>query len=190
MIAAIQDSPLYKIANPGSIAFFGASNNPSAMGTSILNSIRDLGFEGALYPVHPKETTVQNLAAFPSVADLPRIPDLAVLVLPTRIVVETLDACGRKGIRHAIVVSGGFTEVGKEGIRLQQEVAAVAKKHGIRFLGGPVRGAGGCRQDRECHQHHIVFFHLGVFYTRRFYCYCLCGSVYSRYISECRYYQA
>ena len=135
MTTAIQDSPLYKIANPGSIAFFGASNNPSAMGTSILNSIRDLGFEGALYPVHPKETTVQNLAAFPSVADLPRIPDLAVLVLPTRIVVETLDACGRKGIRHAIVVSGGFTEVGKEGIRLQQELAAVAKKHGIRFIG-------------------------------------------------------
>ncbi len=135
MIASIQDSPLYKIANPGSIAFFGASNNPSAMGTSILNSIRALGFEGTLFPVHPKETSVQGLAAFPSVADLPEVPDLAVLVLPTRIVVNTLDACGRKGIRHAIVVSGGFTEVGKEGARLQQDLEAVAEKHGIRFLG-------------------------------------------------------
>ena len=135
MTADIQDNPLYKIANPGSIALFGASNNPSAMGTSILNSIRALGFEGALYPVHPKETTVQNLAAFPSVADLPSIPDLAVLVLPTQIVADTLDACGRKGIHNAIVVSGGFTEVGKEGIRLQKELAAVAKRHDIRFLG-------------------------------------------------------
>ena len=135
MPSSIQDSPLYKIANPESIAFFGASNNPSAMGTSILNSIQAFGFTGPIYPVHPKEKQVQGLNAFPSVADLPRTPDLAVLVLPTGIVAETLDACGKKGIRHAIVVSGGFTEIGADGIRLQQELSAVAQQHGIRFLG-------------------------------------------------------
>lgn len=135
MTGSITDSPLYKIANPGSIAFFGASNNTSAMGTSILNSILALGFEGPLYPVHPKEKQVQSLEAFASVGDLPEVPDLAVLVLPTGIVAEVLDACGKKGIRHAVVVSGGFTEVGGEGPRLQQALVAVARKHGIRFLG-------------------------------------------------------
>ena len=135
MPGAIQNSPLYKIANPESIAFFGASNNPSAMGSSILNSIQALGFAGQLYPVHPKEKQVQGLDAFPAATDLPRVPDLAVLVLPTGIVTETLDACGRKGIRRAIVVSGGFTEIGAAGTRLQQEMESVAKKHGIRLLG-------------------------------------------------------
>jgi acyl-CoA synthetase (NDP forming) len=105
------------------------------MGTSILNSIRALGFEGPLYPVHPKEARVQGLDAFPAVSALPQVPDLAVLVLPTNIVAEKLDECGRNGIRHAIVVSGGFTEVGEEGTRLQAELGAIAQKHGIRFLG-------------------------------------------------------
>lgn len=135
MTGSIQDSPLYKIANPESIAFFGASNNPSAMGTSIFNSIRALGFEGSLYPVHPKEVSVQGLEAFSSISDLPRVPDLAVLVLPTDIVAEKLDECGRKGIQHAIVVSGGFTEVGEKGTRLQQVLETIAQKYGIRFLG-------------------------------------------------------
>jgi len=118
MIATLQDSPLYKIANPGSIAIFGASNNTSAMGTSILNSIQAIGFAGPLYPVHPREKRVQGLNAYRAVTDLPTTPDLAVLVLPTKIVTETLEACGQKGIRHAIIVSGGFTEVGRDGIRL------------------------------------------------------------------------
>ena len=135
MTGSIQDNPLYKIANPDSIAFFGASNNTSAMGTSILNSIMALGFAGPIYPVHPREDQVQGLTAFRAVADLPETPDLAVLVLPTGIVAETLDACGEKGVRHAIVVSGGFNEVGREGPRLQRELVAVAQKHGIRFLG-------------------------------------------------------
>ncbi len=135
MPGSMENSPLYKIANPESIAFFGASNNPSAMGTSILNSIRALGFTGRLYPVHPKEAQVQGLEAFGAVADLPQVPDLAVLVLPTAIVAETLDACGQKGIRHAIVVSGGFTEIGAAGAQLQQALENVAQKHGIRFLG-------------------------------------------------------
>lgn len=129
------DTPLYPLINPRSIAFFGASNRFSAMGTNQLNSILSLNFEGKLYPVHPKEKTVLGLTAYASVADLPEVPDLAVLVLPTRIVPETLEACGKKGIKHAIVVSGGFNEVGGEGTALEQELVDVARRYGIRFLG-------------------------------------------------------
>jgi acyl-CoA synthetase (NDP forming) len=67
--------------------------------------------------------------------DLPEVPDLAVLVLPTRIVLETLDACGQKGIRHAIVVSGGFKEVGGDGPELEAQLKRTAAKYDIRFLG-------------------------------------------------------
>ena len=55
MFQSIQESPLYPLANPRHIAMFGASNSLKAMGTSQLMSIKALGFEGPLYPVHPTE---------------------------------------------------------------------------------------------------------------------------------------
>jgi acetyl-CoA synthetase (ADP-forming) len=135
MINSIKESPLYPIANPQSIAIFGASNKVTTMGTGLLGSLLDLGFEGEIYPLHPKEDQVQNLKAYRSVLDLPTVPDLALICLPTRLVPETMDACGRKGIKHAIVISGGFKEVGGEGVALEKELVAAANKHGIRFLG-------------------------------------------------------
>ena len=135
MLQSIKDSPLYPIVNPRSIAFFGASNNFTAMGTSQLMSVKALGFEGPIYPVHPREETVQGLRAYRSVMDLPEVPELAVMVLPTGIVPDVLEECGRKGIRHAIVVSGGFREVGGEGVDLQERLIRVADKYGIRLLG-------------------------------------------------------
>ena len=135
MIESIKESPLYPIANPKSMVVFGASNSVTSMGTSLLDSVLNLGFEGEIYPIHPKEKRVQNLKAYRSVLDLPNVPDLAMIVLPTHIVSEALDACGRKGVRRAIVISGGFKEVGGKGVDLEKELVAVANKYGIRFLG-------------------------------------------------------
>jgi acetate---CoA ligase (ADP-forming) subunit alpha len=135
MISNIKDSPLYPIVNPRSIAFFGASNRFTSMGTNQLSSLKSLGFEGPIYPIHPQEKQVLNLKAYPSVRELPAIPDLAVMVLPTRIVLQTMEDCGQKGIRNAIVVSGGFKEVGGEGPALERKLLAAAQKFGIRFLG-------------------------------------------------------
>jgi acetyl-CoA synthetase (ADP-forming) len=135
MIESIKASPLYPIANAKSIALFGASNNVTSMGTGLLGSVVDLGFEGEIYPIHPTEDQVQNHKAYRSVLDLPKVPDLALIVLPTRIVSEAMDACGRKGIKHAIVISGGFKEVGGEGVNLEKDLVAVANKYGMRFLG-------------------------------------------------------
>src|SRR3990172_1148272 len=98
-------SPLYPIANPKSIALFGASNNVTSMGTGLLGSVMDLGFEGEIYPIHPKEDQVQSHKAYRSVVDLPKVPDLALIVLPTRMVSEAMEACGRKGIKHPILIS-------------------------------------------------------------------------------------
>jgi len=135
MILNTKDSPLYPIVNPRSIAFFGASNRFSAMGTNQLSSLKSLGFEGNVYPIHPKEKRVLGFEAYQNVLNLPEVPDLAVMVLPTRIVPQVLEECGRKGIKQAIVVSGGFNEVGGQGVKLEQKLVAVAQHYGIRFLG-------------------------------------------------------
>lgn len=135
MIRSISESPLYPIVNPKSIAFFGASNTFMRMGSIMLSSLQALGYEGKIFPIHPTEKVVRGLPAYSSILDVPEIPDLAIIVLPTEIVCRTLDDCGKKGIRSAIVVSGGFREAGPEGVALQKELEAVARRHGIRFLG-------------------------------------------------------
>jgi acetyl-CoA synthetase (ADP-forming) len=135
MLESIKHSPLYLIANPRSIALFGASNNILSMGTPILISLKDMGFEGSIYPVHLEEEEVQGLKAYRSVLDVPEAPDLAILILPARIVPEILDQCGKKGIKHAIVVSGGFKELGGDGVTRENELQEIAKRHEIRFLG-------------------------------------------------------
>ncbi|MFH1351735.1 MAG: CoA-binding protein [Pseudomonadota bacterium] len=134
-LKSIKESPLYSIVNPRSVVFFGASNKFTAMGTSLLSSLKAIGFEGNIYPVHPNEERIQDLKAYKSVMDLPEAGDLAVMVLPTHLVPDVLEECGKKGIRHAIVVSGGFKEVGGEGVELERRLKGVAKKYGIRFLG-------------------------------------------------------
>lgn len=135
MTQASENSPLYEIANPKSMAIFGASNRLTAMGTGMLSSIQQMGYTGRIYPVHPSESTVRGLTAYTSVLDLPETPELALIVLPTHLVPEVMEACGQKGIRRAIVVSGGFREVGGDGAGLEEKLKAAAHKYGIRFLG-------------------------------------------------------
>ncbi len=135
MTAPLEQSPLHLIANPRHIAFFGASNSDTAMGTSILRSILEFGFVGTVYPVHPRERTVLGLDAYPTLEAIPEAADLAFIVLPTRIVAETLEACGKKGIRRAVIVSAGFTETGGDGEQRQAELHAIAGRYGMRFIG-------------------------------------------------------
>jgi acyl-CoA synthetase (NDP forming) len=135
MLKNIKESPLYSIVNPGSIAFFGASNRFSAMGTNQLNALKDLGFEGKIFPVHPTEKQVLGFKAYQSVGDIPEVADLAVMVLPTQVVLRVMEECGKKGIKNVIVVSGGFKEVGREGAELEQKLVDIADQYGIRFLG-------------------------------------------------------
>ena len=135
MIRSIEESPLYPIVNPKSIAFFGASNTFMRMGSIMLSSMQALGYEGRIYPIHLTEKEVRGCKAYSSIIDLPEVPDLAIIVLPTEIVCQTMEDCGKKGIKHAIVVSGGFRETGPEGVEMQKELEAIALKYGIRFLG-------------------------------------------------------
>jgi len=66
MITAIEESPLYPIVNPKSIAFFGASNNFTRMGSIMLSSVEALGYEGAVYPIHLTEEQVRGHKAYKS----------------------------------------------------------------------------------------------------------------------------
>lgn len=131
----MSEHPLYRMLHPRSIAFWGASSDPTAMGSFQLAQMLAMGFEGAVYPIHPREKKIMGLPAFAHVKDVPGPVDLAVFVLPTRVVPEILEECGMAGIRRVIIVSGGFAEMGSEGKELQDHLAEIARKYGIRMLG-------------------------------------------------------
>jgi acetate---CoA ligase (ADP-forming) subunit alpha len=130
-----QSNPLYTIMHPQRVAVIGASNSMVNMGTTIMNNILSLGFKGNVFPVHPTLKEVLGLPAYASVSDIPQPPDLAVIVVPTQVVPEILEECGKKGVKHAIIVSGGFREAGARGKQLEAEVLETARRYGIRFIG-------------------------------------------------------
>ena len=135
------ENPLYQIMHPKSIAFWGASNNPMGMGSVQLEQVLSLGFEGKVFPMHPRETEVMGLKAYMHAKDLPVVPDLAIFVLPTVVVPDILEECGKAGIKRAIIVSAGFGEMGSEGRELQDRLVEIARKYDIIFLGPNCIGA-------------------------------------------------
>lgn len=122
-------------SNPGAVAVIGASRDPSKLGNGILSNIIQYGFSGDVYPINPKADEILGLTCYPSVLDIDGPIDLAVIVVPYRFVASTLEECGQKGVRGAIVISAGFREAGLEGVRREKELIATAKKHGIRLIG-------------------------------------------------------
>jgi acetyltransferase len=125
---------------PKAVAMVGASTQPEKLAYQVFKNLAEAGFGGPLYPVNPKADAILGRKAFPAVADLPEAVDLAVIMVPARVVPETIRACGRKGTRAAIVISGGFSETGPDGDRLQQEALAAAREAGIGLVGPNCQG--------------------------------------------------
>jgi acyl-CoA synthetase (NDP forming) len=123
-----------RLVNPRSIAFYGANEKIlTNMGTQQLLNIIDSDYRGRLYPIHPKLTTVLGLPAYPSIDAVPEVPDLAIVILATRIIPQIFEELGKKGVKHVILVTAGFRETANASG--EQEIKAIADKYGIRFLG-------------------------------------------------------
>jgi acyl-CoA synthetase (NDP forming) len=126
---------LDRLLAPNSVAIIGASADPTRIGGRPIAYMHSQGFAGTIMPVNPKRTEVQGLRAFASVADLPRVPDVAVVAVPAEAASATVDELGRAGVGAAIVFSSGFAETGAEGGAAQARMAEVARAHGMRLLG-------------------------------------------------------
>jgi acetyltransferase len=122
-------------SSPQAVAVIGASREPDKLGYSVLHNIVRYGYSGAVYPINPKATEILGLRCYPSVLLAPDPIDLAVIVIPSRYVVDALVECGEKGVRGAIVMSAGFRELGQEGWQREREIVHVARRYGMRLLG-------------------------------------------------------
>ncbi len=113
----------------------GASSTPGKLGYGVLHNLVHNGYGGGIYPVNPHVAAILDLPCYPDIAAVPDPVDLAVIIIAAAGVPAALTACGRRGIRGVIVMSGGFAETGPEGRQRQEELLAIAKEYGIRLIG-------------------------------------------------------
>lgn len=127
-----------RVFKPRSIAIVGASNEPGKIGHSVIKNIVDGGYAGEVYPVNPKSPEVYGRTAYASVLDIPGEVDVAVFAIPAKFVAGALEEVGAKGAAAAVLIPSGFAETGEQ--ELQDEVLAVARRHGVRLLGPNIYG--------------------------------------------------
>lgn len=131
----VHGHPLERLFSPHSIAVFGASERPNAVGTRVLESLLSDKFPGPVYPVNPKHDRVRGLKCFHNIDAIGEPVDLAVVATPAPTVPGIIRECGEHGVRAAIVLSAGFGEIPGIGTTLQQDLLREARRHNLRLLG-------------------------------------------------------
>jgi acetyltransferase len=126
---------LKKLFSPHSVAVIGASRDQGKVGHEVLKNLILGGFEGHIYPINPKAYKILGKKCFSDIHEVKGRIDLAIVVIPARLVPQSLEKCGEKKIPTVIVISAGFKEMGKEGAGLEREMLSYAHLHQIRILG-------------------------------------------------------
>ncbi|MCC5986171.1 MAG: CoA-binding protein [Pararhodobacter sp.] len=130
---------LRRFLNPRSIAVIGASDRPGSLG---LRTMRNLeGFSGRLYPVSRRLSRIGRHECHGAMADLPEVPDCAILAVPAAAVEDELRACAERGVGGCVVFASGYAELeAPEGAARQARLRAIAAKKGMRLLGPNTTG--------------------------------------------------
>lgn len=131
---------LNKLLNAESVAVVGASKNETKRGYQTIRTLLEEKYEGDIYPVNPRENAILGFKCHKSVSSIEGVVDLALIATPARTLPSVLEDCGKKGVRGAVILAGGFGETGHEGRQLENEAVAIARKHGIRLIGPNTSG--------------------------------------------------
>jgi len=129
-------SDLECIFHPRSVAVVGASSNPSNMGYGYIRWLRKLDFKGEIYPINPNIDEVLGIRAYPSIGDAPPPVDYVISNIPAPLVPQLAEDCVASGVRLLQLFTAGFSETGEEeGIRLEEELADIARRGNLRIIG-------------------------------------------------------
>lgn len=131
---------LERILNAESVAIIGASKNETKRGYQTIRTLLEEKYEGKIYPVNPKEKSILGFKCYPSVNDIEEPVDVVLVATPAKTLPSVLEDCGKKGVNGAVVLAGGFGEIGSEGRQLEDDMVAVAQKYHIRLIGPNTSG--------------------------------------------------
>ncbi|HRD59785.1 MAG TPA: CoA-binding protein, partial [Nocardioides sp.] len=126
---------------PAAVAVVGASDDPEKIGGRPLRYMREFGYAGTVIAVNPRRETVQGLPTVPTLADSPVVPDVVLVAVPGQAAVDAVAVAAELGAKGAVVMSSGFGETGTaEGLRMQEEMLAHARRAGMRVVGPNSQG--------------------------------------------------
>jgi acetyltransferase len=124
-----------RLFEPRGIAIVGASGDVTRFGGQTVRALKTSGYCGGVYPVNPKYSEIDGVRCYASVAQIDGACDLAVIALPAPHVARAVRECGERGIGYAIVLGGGFREMGEAGAKLEREMLSAAREKNVRLIG-------------------------------------------------------
>ncbi len=125
---------LDNLFNPKSIAIIGASSEKGKVGNSIARNILSFGYRGKVFLVNPKRKNILGQKCYSDISEIKEKIDLAIIVIPAKLVNEIIEKSADK-IKNFIIISAGFSEIGKEGRKREKELKKIVEKNNLKILG-------------------------------------------------------
>ena len=126
---------LNAIFQPKSVAVIGATTRKGSIGHETLHNILLAEFNGKVFPVNPKSSVIHSIKAYSTILDVPDAVDLAIIIVPKEHVRDVVRQCGEKGVKGLVIITAGFSEVGKEGKKREEEILKIVNEYGMRMIG-------------------------------------------------------
>ncbi len=126
---------LHRFLYPESVAIIGATPNKLAVNYHLVENLVNLGYKGKIHPVNPNQDEVLGIKTFKTFNDIGEYVDLVVISVAARNVLEIIKNLPGDKIGGVVLVTGGFSEIGEEGKKIQDEIARILKEKGIRAIG-------------------------------------------------------
>ena len=125
---------------PNSVAIIGASRDTAKRGNRAIQMLLDSRYEGRIVPINPRETEILGVRCYPELAAVPFDIDLALVCTPAATVPDVIELCGRKNVKGALVLAGGFSEASPQGALLEARALETARRYGVRLIGPNTNG--------------------------------------------------
>jgi len=134
----VNKEALNGLMRPKSVAVVGASTTPGKIGYTVLDNLIKSNYQGTIYPINPTADEILGCKVYPSIESVPGSIDSAIITVPAKLVPQVTEECGRKGVKGLIVITSGFSEVGRRD--LEDQVVEIAHSYGMRVLGPNIVG--------------------------------------------------
>lgn len=139
-----ENHPLHGLFWPESVAVVGASPDVAKIRGRLLAFLVKNRFGGRILPINPNHKEILGLPCFASIGEASaaagRPVDVALIAIPAATVLPELEKCAAAGVRHAVIIAAGFAEEGGESARIQDRIAELAKRTGMRISGPNAEG--------------------------------------------------
>jgi acetyl coenzyme A synthetase (ADP forming)-like protein len=120
---------------PKSVAVVGATPTAGKIGNILIENLFSDGYKGKIFFVNPNYQEILGMPCYPSIIDCPAAVDMAVIVVPAKLVPEVLEQVGQKGTKAITIISAGFSEGDAEGKERERQVLEIAHKYTMRIVG-------------------------------------------------------